>query len=135
MSMTDQFTDPGSTDKLTLPDLLGSLLLFTVDSVEHAIPTTFGESDAVRCTVVALDGDLAGTEWPDTLVFPRVLQGQLRGQAGGGRVLGRLSQGVAKPGQSPPWKLEPASDADKDVARTYLAQAPAPAPVDDGDPF
>jgi hypothetical protein len=42
-------------------------------------------------------------------------------------VLGRLGQGVAKPGQSAPWTLTPASDADKVTAGKYLEHVAAAA--------
>lgn len=39
-----------------------------------------------------------------------------------GIVLGRLTVGEAKPDQSPPYLLTPATDADKALARQYLSQ-------------
>jgi hypothetical protein len=39
----------------------------------------------------------------------------------GEKVLGRLGQGVAKPGQSPPWVLHEANDADVKAGTEYLA--------------
>jgi len=42
-------------------------------------------------------------EFRDTLIFPNVLQGQVRGNIGTGRAnLGRLGKGVKKPGQNAP---------------------------------
>jgi|GEM_PF-2220988 len=52
MTDTDTFSAPaapGSGDKLPLPDLLGSLLLFTIERIERierGIVTEFGETDA-----------------------------------------------------------------------------------------
>ncbi len=121
-TQTDPFTAPAAGgDRLPLDELLGALLLFTVDSVEKDIDTAFGTTDAVRCTVAALDETHKGDTWADTLIFPRVLQSQLRGAAGGGMVLGRLGKGEAKKGQSAPWTLADPTDADKDIARKYLA--------------
>jgi hypothetical protein len=117
----DPFSDPGKGgDRLDLNSVNGALLLFDVISVEHGIETTFGPSDAVKCDVACLDGDHKGETWDGTLIFPRVLQGQLSGKVGG-KVLGRLGQGVAKPGQSPPWTLADPTDADRDTGRAYLA--------------
>jgi hypothetical protein len=118
---TDPFTAPAKGgDKLPLDELTGALLLFTVKSVETGIQTTFGESDAVKCDVAALDGSHKADVFADTLIFPRVLRSQLAGQVGG-MVLGRLGKGTAKPGQSAPWILADPTDDDKDTARKYIA--------------
>lgn len=117
--MTDEFSNPASAEGIKWTDIKGSLVLFKVNSIEHAIPTVHGESDAVSATVTVLDGDQEGAVYTDTLVFPKVLQSQLKGNVGG-MVLGRLGQGEAKKGQSAPWKLTDPEDADKDVARAYL---------------
>lgn len=132
--MTD-FANPSTATGIDLKALLGSLLLITVHSVEEGITTTYGPSSAVRADVVVLDGSSAGETYDDTLIFPRVLQSQLKSHAGKSKVLGRLGQGVAKPGQSAPWTLTEATEADKESARKYLAHvasqqvtAPAKAP-------
>lgn len=120
-NMSDPFETPGhGGDRVVLADVLGSLLLFTVHSVERGIETTFGESDAVKVDVVVLDGELKGTVYADTLIFPRVLQSQLSGKVGK-MVIGRLEQGVAKKGQSAPWQLADPTDDDKEIGRKYLA--------------
>jgi hypothetical protein len=119
-SMSDDFKNPGSTEGVQWADHKGSLLLFKVHSVELGISTQFGDTDAVRADVVILDGANEGTVITDTLVFPKVLQSQIKG-AVGSMVLGRLGQGQAKKGQSAPWKLADAEEADKVIAREYLA--------------
>lgn len=118
------FSDPATADRLPLDDLKGRLLLFVVHAVESGINTAFGETDAVRCDVVCLDGGDKGHRWDNTLIFPRVLRGQLSPRVGE-MVLGRLGHGVAKPGQSPPWTLTAASDDDKVTASRYLEYAAA----------
>jgi hypothetical protein len=45
-----------------------------------------------------------------------------RAQGQPGMVLGRLSVGEAKGDQAPPYLLTPPTDADKVIARAYLAQ-------------
>jgi hypothetical protein len=125
--MTETLNDPGSAAGINWTDLKGALLLFTVDSVEKDIDTMYGKSDAIRCDVVVLDGDQKDEDYTDMLVFPKVLQSQLRAKVGGQKVLGRLGQGEAKKGQDPPWKLELATDADRKVGMAYLdrtAKAP-----------
>lgn len=132
-TQTDEFAPPGTGgDRLPLDDVLGALLLFTVESVEKDIETQFGKSDAIKCDVAALDGNHKAETWDGALIFPRVLQSQLRGAAGGGKVLGRLGKGEAKKGQSAPWVLSDPTDEDKQTARNYLAyvatQTPPSAP-------
>src|SRR5262245_11162134 len=124
--MSDEFSGPGSAIGIQWKDYQGRLLLFDVRKIETGIPTAFGTREAIRAAVTVLDGPTAGEGYADTLVFPAVLQGQLRGSLGG-KVLGRLGQGVAKAGQTAPWKLEDPTDADKAVARTHLAEAKAAA--------
>ena len=123
MTITDEFTnpaEPGSGDKLPLADLLGNLLLFTVDKSIDEIETEYGKASAVGCNVAVLDGASKGDTYNDTLIFPRVLQSQLRHAVGGGKVLGRLTQGEKKPGKNPPWKLDDPTEDDKVTARKYL---------------
>jgi hypothetical protein len=113
-------------------DVNGCLLLITPLALEQGIATTFGPADAVRADVAILDGPTAGTEHLDTLVFPKVLSGQLTRHIGT-QVLGRLGQGVAKPGQSAPWVLAEATPADVELGQRWLAsrapQFAAPAPA------
>lgn len=116
------FNDPASGDKLPLNDLEGALLLFDVLEQRGEMLTSFGPATPIAANVAVLDGIHKGATYDDALVFPRVLQGQLRSSIGA-KVLGRLGKGVAKAGQSAPWTLTAATDADKDVARKYLAYA------------
>lgn len=117
------FADPASPSSIDYNQLKGSLLLFEVIGLEDHIPTSVtkpGEkSPAVRVTLSILDGPQAGTIMDDSLVFPKVLQGQLRSRVGQ-LVLGRLGLGQAKVGQSAPWKLDPANDADKRRAEEFV---------------
>lgn len=119
---TDMFDGPASSTGVVWEELKGRLLLITPHEVSKDIQTTFGPTDAVRADVVVLDGPNAPEEFNDTLIFPKVLQGQVRSNAGTGRMnLGRLGQGNKKPGQSPPWMLGDPTDADKQIARAYIA--------------
>jgi hypothetical protein len=123
--MTDMFSSPATATGLDLKALLGSLLLIDVHSQETGINTSFGLSDAIRADVAVLDGDSAGETYNDTLIFPKVLQSQLRSRVGG-KVLGRLGQGAAKPGQSAPWTLTEPTDADKQLAVQWITQVSTP---------
>lgn len=99
----------------------GSLLIVEPLSYETGIQTTFGEKDAIRANVYVLTGPDTADEFNDTLIFPSVLVGQLRRQIDK-KVVGRLSQGQAKPGQKPPWLLDAAEPADIEKAQAYLAK-------------
>lgn len=126
----DQFSDPSTATGIQWKDLHNALVLVKVHAIETDINTVHGLSNAVRADVIVLDdkadGDVAeGEEYTDTLVFPKVLQSQLKGRVGG-MVLGRVAQGNKKPGQSAPWTLNPASDADKAKGRDYLAKNTEP---------
>jgi hypothetical protein len=120
--MSDQFSGPSSADGVQWGTYKGDLLLFKVKGYEPSINTVHGETTAVQADVIVLDGANADTVVTDTLVFPKVLQSQIKGNIGG-MVLGRLGQGEAKKGQSAPWKLSDASEADKAIARAYLAKS------------
>jgi hypothetical protein len=115
------FSKPAAAVGIQWEDLIGRLLLVEPKEFEHSIPTTFGDKDAVRADVTVIDGPDGGTAYPDALIFPGVLISQTRGLIGE-KVLGRLGQGVAKPGQKPPWRLDEATPDDESLAVKYLEQ-------------
>lgn len=121
--MSSPFASPGSTSGIDYAALNGKLLLIEPQALESNVKTSLGEKEAVRGTVTILDGDSAGTEISDTLIFPRVLIGQLRSRIGQ-KVLGRLGQGEAKPGQNAPWKLHEATPADIQIGTAWLNKQP-----------
>ncbi len=104
------FSNPGSAGSgVTWGDHKGRLLVIEPKSVEQGIKTSFGDADAVRADVHVIDGP-SPESFEDTLVFPKLLQSQLRSKLGQ-KVLGRLTTGQQKPGQSPPWLIaEPTAD-------------------------
>lgn len=112
MTMTNPFAAPAAaSDGVKWEELNGSLLIIKPTAAETGIKTSYGESEAVRADVYAIDGPQAGSEHADTLVFPKILQSQLKPRIGQ-VVIGRLGQGNAKPGQSAPWILQDATEAD-----------------------
>ena len=116
-----KFQKPATPSGLKWDELKGSLLLIEALRLETGVSTDYGVKDAVAATVHVLDGAQAPTVFRETLVFPAVLQGQLRPAIGSGDpVLGRVAQGVAKKGQSPPWELSDPTSADEKVATEYL---------------
>lgn len=127
--MADPFDDPVSATPIPYSELHGALLLFRVLSYEEHIPTSYTEpgkrSPAVRANVTVIDGPHAGHEYPEVLVFPKMLQAQLRPRVGR-MVLGRLGQGEAKKGQNAPWELTAASADDKAKVAALLTGDPGP---------
>lgn len=105
-------------------DHTGALVVVKVYSVERGIKTDFGPTDAVRADVAVIDGAGVGEVYRDTLVFPKVLRSQLE-RSVGSMVLGRVTQGVAKANQSPPWMLGEASADDQAKAAAWWAQKQA----------
>jgi len=125
MSTTDEFAAPATASGIKWEDYKGRLLMFDVKAQEVGMTTAFGNADPIRADIVVLDGTDAGETISDTLIFPRVLISQLKPNVGR-KVLGRLGQGTAKPGQSAPWTLADATDEDKAVARAYVQKTAAP---------
>jgi hypothetical protein len=115
-----QFAAPASATGIDWSTLNGALLIIDVTEVVKDINTNFGTTNAVRATVTVVDGAKAGDEYADTLVFPKMLQSQLSPLIGK-TVLGRLGQGLAKPGQSAPWTLTEANPADQTTAANFVA--------------
>lgn len=132
MSMFEQPSAPG--DGIQWKDHRGALLLVEVEEFIPEISTNFGVTSAVRASVVVVDGDGKGESYDDTLIFPKILVNQTKGQIGK-RVLGRLGQGEAKPGQSAPWLLNEASAADIQLAETWVSQNQQPTTTAPAAPF
>lgn len=125
--MTDPFDDPGTVTGVDWGELQGRLLLITPHELINDFKTSLGTGTTIRADVVVLDGPGAPAEYNDALVFPKVLQGQIRANAGTGRSnLGRLGQGEKKPGQSAPWMLSAPVEADKVIARRHIGAAVSP---------
>lgn len=99
----------------------GSLLLIEPISFETGIKTSYGDADAVKANVHVITGEGGQSEdYAECLIFPKLLASQLKGQVGR-KVVGRLSQGVAKPGQSAPWLLDEATADDIAKAQEWIA--------------
>lgn len=117
------FAQPASTTGLDLNANEGALLMFKPTGIKEGISTTFGTSDAVETNVVILDGPNAGEKLNDVLIFPKVLQSQLKKHIDTGMiVLGRLGKGVAKQGQSAPWTLSDSTPDDQQAAQSWINQ-------------
>ena len=95
-----QFRDPTTGgDKLPLDELRYPLLLFSVHEQMPEMQTSFGVATPIRADVAVLDGARKGEAFADALIFPRVLQGNLRG-AIGEMVIGRLGKRTTRPSAS-----------------------------------
>jgi hypothetical protein len=91
-----------------------ALLVVQPRSLEK-VSTRYGQSDAVKARVSVIDGSGTPADYPDTLIFPKLLLAQTRDKLGE-KVLGRLGKGVAKPGQDAPWVLNEPSENDYQIA-------------------
>ena len=128
---------PGSGDKLDLASVNGNLLYITVKERKVGIETSFGVADAIICDVAVLDGPHKAEVFNDTFIFPKVLAGQLAAFVGKDDpiVVGRLGQGLPKPGKSAPWVLNAPTQADVTVAEKYVAHVATLVAVDTESPF
>jgi hypothetical protein len=85
---------------------------FAVEAVE----TVHGPAEAVKVEHVACI-DCAEV-WSDVLVFGAALVPRLAGAEG--IVVGRLGQGLARPGRNAPWTLDDPTEADLAEAEAWL---------------
>ncbi len=129
------FATPASTAGINYEEHKGRLLIIEPLRVQKDVVTDYGTKDAVAANVHSLTGPTEADVYEDILIFPAVLQGQVRPKIGE-KVLGRLAQGVAKKGQSAPWILEDptADDIAKGVAyldhlKATTVSAPASTPA------
>lgn len=119
MSTQNPFSSPAVASGINWEECLGQLLLIEPKSVETGISTSFGEKEAVRADITVIDAPDAPRVFADALIFPGVLISQTRSLIGE-KVLGRLVQGQAKPGQKPPWRLQDADEEDINTGVRYL---------------
>lgn len=154
----DDFDTAG--EYVAMKDLLGELVLFTPVEYVEEFQTDFGTKDAVITGLVVLTQD-GQPEYQDVMIFQGSLIGQLKRRIpvdggtmrnadgstrvvsprAGKKLLGTIAKGEAKKGQNAPYILLAPDDAQKQMARDYLAgrtvdtaAAQATAPVED-DPF
>lgn len=133
--MSGMFAAPAApSGGIELKEHLGSLLLVEVLAQEHGVNTAHGPADPVRANIAVIEGTKAGETYDDALLFPKVLISQLKGQVGQ-KVLGRLGQGTAKPGQSAPWVLNEATPEDIAKAEAWVQQNAKPAVTSAQAPF
>ena len=111
--------------KFSVEDNLGKLFLITPLRTE----TTKGFEEGTETEVIVADIVELNEKKPEkseehenVFIFPKWIQGSLRGYIGEKRVLGRLDQDASKGrGKNAAWVLEDADDDDVAIARAYLA--------------
>ena len=134
MNYDDLFDGPGSTTAIKFSDHEGRLALIWARAERQH--TYDGETkDVIQGDVVILDPPGSDPiEYKNTMIFPRVMQGQVRGNIGTGKPnLGRIGKGEAKPRQTQPWILNDPNEQDKKMAVAYLQNPNAkPAPASTG---
>ena len=109
---------PVSSDRLDWNTAKGSLMVVEPTSIEVGVQTVHGPSDAVKADVHVITGPGTSDDFEGVLIFPKVLQAQLRGQIGQ-KVVGRLNQGKAEAGKSAPWVLDAATADDLAKAQEW----------------
>ena len=136
------FSAPVVNEGVKVADFNGHLLIVSPIEFKANIQTVNGPADAIEVNVVDLD---TNEEHLSLLWFNVALKNALKPLIGQ-KVLGRIGQGVAKPGKNPPWLLNDATgDADAVAkANAYIASgiaapaapatATAPAPANINDP-
>lgn len=122
-------------DKAPFPELVGALALFVVREYKTDVPTTFGDKDCVATDIHVIGypqpsgmlaaGPHAGEVFDNALLFQGAVIGALKSYVGKGPVLARIGQGVAKPGQKPPYILNPFTQQDAVAAGDYWARIQA----------
>jgi hypothetical protein len=116
---------PASGDRIDWAENKGALMVIEPHSLEVGVSTSNGLSDAIRADVHVITGPGTATDYNDVLVFPKILQSQLRNQLGL-KVVGRLNQGAAQTGKSAPWILDAANEDDIAKAKEWAASNNAP---------
>jgi hypothetical protein len=124
----EAFASPAAASAGPKPaDLQGQLLIFKPIEYRSGIETVNGPADAISCDVTNLD---TNQEYSDVLFFNIAIRNALRPLIGQ-RVLGRIQQGVAKPGKTAPWIIVDASADQAAIAKAsaYKPGVATPAPT------
>lgn len=129
---------PGGDGWRASEEYLGKLHVFEPEEFERNFKTSNGETDIIRGNVWVLTGPGEYDEFPDSIVFGKVLVPSLK-KGIGSFVVGRLAQGEPQKGKSPAWLLKEATEKDLAKAREFLAglqvKSAKPAKDEDDDPF
>jgi hypothetical protein len=122
----EAFASPAAASAGPKPaDLQGQLLIFKPIEYRSGIETVNGPADAISCDVTNLD---TNQEYSDVLFFNIAIRNALRPLIGQ-RVLGRIQQGVAKPGKTAPWIIVDASADQAAIAKASAYKPGAATPA------
>jgi hypothetical protein len=132
--MADDWDSPAEPEYFKIADHVGSLCIFEVNEVLEEFVTSMGPGTAVKAAITVVDGPGKGDFYEEALLFGRRVVPQLRSKVGG-VVLGTITKGTAKPGQSAPYQIEAATEAQKKMAAPYRAKVGAVPRGGDEAPF
>lgn len=122
---SDPFSSPPGVSGEKITDFVGVLMLVKPTEYIESMDTSIGTTDVVRADVALLDGDRAGDQIEDMLVFQTALKRDLTrvldGDPSKPFVLARLGKGQAKKGKSAPFIFNQPEDEDVAIARAFLA--------------
>jgi hypothetical protein len=108
-------------DRIDWKQQVGRLVLVWAHEQVTGIETAYGETDAIRADIVVLDDPAGPARYDDTLIFPRVLQSQLKVYIGDpDPALGRVELAAAQPGRNPAYRLADFTDQDATGAERWL---------------
>jgi hypothetical protein len=131
--MTEALFDaPAPTSAIKWADHEGRLVLVWPHVVKQFVFENGETGDVIEGRVIVLDAP-GGTpvEYGNTVIFPKLLQGQVRGNIGKNRPnLGRVGKGQAKPGKTAPWILLDPNENDKQLAVKFLTNNVATRPAE-----
>jgi hypothetical protein len=125
-ALTD-FELPGSITSFKPADHKGQLVLIWAHAVKPHTEDSGKVVDVTEVDVVVLDQPGGPVKYEGCAMFQKILQARVRRNVGTGKPsLGRITQRPPlQKNQSPYWDLDDPSDADKNMARSYLASPTA----------
>lgn len=113
------WNNPDEGEYFEIKKHVGALAIIAVNEYLPNFVTSMGPGQAVRAEVVVIDGPGEGARYPDALFFGKKIVPQMKAQVGS-VVLGRIGQGQARPGQSPPYVLQKATQEDGKTANDWV---------------
>jgi hypothetical protein len=114
---------PAASFEFGLADHVGSLAFFVVGGLHRDVNTSFGTRDAVRASLVMLDGNEAGNIFEDVLLFNSRIVARLR-NVPGQIILCRIALAAGKGGNNAPVELLDATPADTQLAGSWHSYYP-----------
>lgn len=109
---------PAASFEFGLADHDGVLAFFIVGGLHPNVSTSFGERDAVRCSIVMLDGPEAGKVFEDILIFNSRPVARLR-NIPGQIILARIGMAQGKGSNNAPVELYEATPTDDALAARF----------------